>query len=88
MLPREGLGPRQKLDAQDEMKTAQKTNQKDHPTCAHSNCGCHVEATGDYCSTECEASAAGHAKHGQSQCDCGHADCRQKPHAAKVQIGY
>lgn len=56
------------------------------PKCANPNCGCHVEAKGDYCSTECEATAAGHSK--SAHCDCGHADCRKVPKAAKVDIGY
>lgn len=60
--------------------------EENYPKCAYEKCGCRVEAVGDYCSTECEASAAGHTK--SAHCDCGHAECRAKPHAAKVQIGY
>jgi len=67
-------------------KTVLNMTQKDLPKCAHSKCECHVEVAGDYCSTECEASAAGHTK--SAHCDCGHAECRKIPKSAKVQIGY
>jgi len=58
---------------------------KTEQRCANPLCSCTVTSD-KYCSVECEVEAAGHTK--STHCECGHEECRKKPHAAKVQIGY
>lgn len=40
--------------------------------CAHAPCGCPAETGSDYCSPQCEKSAG----RAETDCNCGHADCR------------
>lgn len=47
-------------------------NQLNEKQCAHAPCGCEAEAGSDYCSPQCEKSAGG----GETDCNCGHPDCR------------
>ncbi len=42
--------------------------------CAHIACGCEAEAGSDYCSPQCKKSAAV----GETDCNCGHAECQAR----------